>query len=85
NDEMNYEFLYSSGSTPFVPSMQFDESSEFNEFFSPPNTNAFIPETSSLLFENVNNNYGLSIPNTVDWAEWSNWTEYIMKLQASNM
>ncbi|CAG8576204.1 16605_t:CDS:2 [Acaulospora morrowiae] len=83
NDEMNYEFIYSSGSTPFVPSMQFDESSEFNELFSPPNTNAFIPEISSLLFENVNNNYNLSIPHTVDWAEWSNWTEYIMKLQAS--
>lgn len=77
--EMNYEFTPSSESSSFMSPSQFNE---FNESF-PSNANTFIPETSSLLFDDVSNNYYLSVPNTIDWMEWSNWTEYMIKLQTS--
>ncbi|CAG8564239.1 11693_t:CDS:2 [Acaulospora colombiana] len=85
NNAMSYEITSSEESLAFIPSTQFNESNGFNGFneLFPQNADAFIPETSSLLFDDGSNHYSLLFPNTVDLMEWSNWTEYMLKLQLS--
>ncbi|CAH1763475.1 2961_t:CDS:10 [Entrophospora sp. SA101] len=80
----------SSTSSPESNSSTSSTSLSYNEYLLsdplfPTNADAFAPDVSSFLFDDVEDHMGNNnpiLPPAIDWRNWSDWAEYLIRIQA---